>query len=59
MFPTDSFMRNLSSLRTGGKTKLGFCSVGGGPNIADCQEILQIFPRGKRDMTREGEERED
>ena len=49
-------MRDLGSLRKGGKTKLGFCFVEGGPNIADCQEILQIFPRGKRDMTREGEE---
>jgi len=33
-------MRDLGSLRTGGKTKLGFCSVEGGPNIADCQEIF-------------------
>ena len=54
--PTDSFMRNLSSLRTGGETKFGFCSVECGPNIADCQEILQIFPRGKRYMTLEGEQ---
>jgi len=57
VFPTDSFKRNLGSLRTGGKSKLGFCSVGGGPNIADCQEILHhLSQREGGYMTREGEQ---